>query len=165
MGKLEDIEWIKRQEEELTLERFDEAAAFALGASVYLRASSEELPLVVDIRTWDRPLFYCAMPGTTPDNADWVRRKANTVRRFGKSTYRMVLESNEESRLLSPKFGLPPADYVLAGGGFPIRVGVAGIIGAITVSGLPERDDHEIAVAALAEFLGREKEALALRRE
>lgn len=161
MGKLEDIDWIKRQEEELTLERFDEAAAFAIGASIYLRASAEQLPLVVDIRLWDRPLFYCALPGTTSDNVDWVRRKFNTVRRFGKSTYRMVLESKEEGRLLSPNMGLPPSDYVLAGGGFPIRVGNVGIIGSLTISGLPERQDHEVAVAALAEFLGRDKAALA----
>ena len=55
------------------------------------RAVREKLTLVADVRLWDRPLFFCAMPGTTGDNLNWVRRKANLVQRMLKSTYRVVL--------------------------------------------------------------------------
>jgi uncharacterized protein (UPF0303 family) len=57
------------------------------------------------------------------------------------------------------------ADYALAGGGFPIRLEGTGVIGAITVSGLPERDDHCLVVDALCDHLGRDRAALALTRD
>jgi uncharacterized protein (UPF0303 family) len=49
-----------------------------------------------------------------------------------------------------------------AGGGFPIRVKGAGLIGAITVSGLHERDDHGVVVAAICDHLGVDQTPLRL---
>ncbi len=157
-----DIERIKRQEAELVFDRFDEAAAFEIGSAIRERALRENLPIIVDIRTFDRPLFYAAMPGSNSSNPDWARRKINVVRRYLKSTYLMVLEQNRPDRNFKVGEGLDIADYVLAGGGFPIRVKGAGVIGAIAVSGLPEREDHNVVVAALSQYLGLDAEALAL---
>lgn len=165
MNGSDDIERIVRQESRLVFNRFSEADAFSIGCAIRERAVAEMLGLVVDIRLWDRPLFYCALPGTTADNVDWVRRKANTVRRFGKSTYRQVLERKVPDRLFPIQHALAPDDYVLAGGGFPIRIEAVGIIGSATVSGLPERVDHEVVVRAIAEHLGQPYEDLALSRE
>ena len=162
MAASDDIERIKRQEAELVFERFDEAAAFEIGAAVRERALKQKLPIVVDIRTFDRPLFYAAMPGSNASNPDWARRKANVVKRFLKSTYRMVLEQQRPDRTFKPGEGLDIADYVLAGGGFPITLKGAGVVGVITVSGLPERDDHGVVVDALCAHLGKDAGALAL---
>lgn len=159
-----DIRTIMRQEAELVLDRFDEAVAFALGAAIRERALKENLPIVVDIRTFDRPLFYAAMPGSNGSNPEWTRRKGNVVRRFLKSTYRMVLEQQRPDRTFRPGEGLDVSDYVLAGGGFPVAVRGAGVIGVIAVSGLPEREDHGVVVEALCEHLGKDAEALALPR-
>ena len=38
--------------------------------------------MVIDVRRFGQPLFYAALDGTTPDNAEWVRRKSNVVARF-----------------------------------------------------------------------------------
>ena len=157
-----DIECIKRQEAELVFDRFDEAVAFEIGSAIRERALAQNLPIVIDIRTFDRPLFYAAMPGSNASNPDWARRKINVVRRYLKSTYLMVLEQNRPDRTFKVGEGLDIADYVLAGGGFPIRVKGAGVIGAIAVSGLPEREDHNVVVAALSQYLGLDAEALAL---
>lgn len=165
MAVAEDISTILRQEQELVFDRFDEEAAFAIGCAIHDRAKAEGLTLVVDIRLWDRPLFYYASRGTTADNPDWTRRKFNVVRRFHKSTYRMVLEKTFEGRAFPHERGLDPADYVLAGGGFPITVSGAGMIGAVVVSGLPERQDHEVAIAAICAHLGRDMGAYALSAE
>jgi uncharacterized protein (UPF0303 family) len=161
MAHAEDIARIIEQERGLVFPAFDENIAFALGCRIRDRAVREGLGLVTDIRLWDRPLFYIAMPGTTGDNPHWVRRKANTVRRLQKSTYRLVLEVPDREAFM-PRRGLDPAEYVLAGGGFPIRVQGIGVVGAVTVSGLHERDDHEVVVAAICDQLDLDRAHFAL---
>jgi uncharacterized protein (UPF0303 family) len=157
-----DIAMIAEQEAMLVFEKFDEAAAYAIGSAIRERGLKEKHPIVVDIRTWDRPLFYAALPGSTADNANWARRKRNVVQNFHKSTYRMVLEQQRPDRTFKPGAGLDSADYVLAGGGFPLTVKGAGVIGVIAVSGLPEREDHGVIVEVLAGYLGLDAKALAL---
>lgn len=155
MAKSVDIEKIIEQERVLQFREFDERIAFDIGKAIQARAARETLGLVVDVRTWDRPLFYCALPGTAGENSDWVRRKANTVRRLHKSSYRVALELDLPDRLFPERRVMPQADFAMAGGAFPIRIkGVAGVIGAISVSGLHERDDHNVAVTGVCEVLG-----------
>ena len=160
MGIAEDIELIKRQEAALVFAQFDEAVAFEIGSAIRVRALAESLPIIVDIRTFDRPLFYAAMPGSNASNPDWARRKINVVRRFLKSTYRMVLEQQRPDRTFKIGEALDIADYVLAGGGFPVTVKGAGVIGAVAVSGLPEREDHALVVDALRDYLKVDAPAL-----
>lgn len=163
MAIADDIARIIEQEQGLVFPAFDEHAAFAIGTGIRERAVRESLALVADIRLWDRPLFYCAMPGTTAENPNWVRRKVNAVQRLHKSTYRMVLEAGGERRLFPDHLDMPPTDFVMAGGSFPIRVRDAGVIGAVTVSGLPERNDHEVVVGAICDHLGVDRTLFALQ--
>lgn len=162
MAAADDIRKIIDQEQGLVFAEFDEHVAFAIGSAIRERAVRESLSLVADIRLWDRPLFYCAMPGTTGDNPNWVRRKANLVQRLLKSTYRAALELDNPERVFPERRALPQVDFAIAGGGFPIRVKGIGVVGAVTVSGLHERDDHEVAVAAICAQLGLDAEAFAL---
>lgn len=162
MAIAEDIARIIEQERGLVFPEFNEHIAFAIGAIIRERAVRESLGIVADVRLWDRPLLYFAMPGTTADNVEWVRRKSNTVRRFQKSTYRMVLEAGGQERGFALHRAVAIEDHVMAGGGFPVRVKGAGVLGSITVSGLHERDDHEVVVAAICEQLGADKAAFAL---
>jgi uncharacterized protein (UPF0303 family) len=162
MSNADDIRMVKEQEKALILASFDEAAAFAIGSALRDRGLREGLGIVADVRTWGRPLFYAALPGSTGDNPDWVRRKVNVVQRMLKASYRVVLEKSFPEDYFPPRRGLDNQDYALAGGGFPIHVKGAGIIGAVTVSGLPDRDDHRLVVDALADYLGLDKTSLTL---
>jgi uncharacterized protein (UPF0303 family) len=165
MAVADDIALIEKQEATLVFSAFDEAIAFKVGSAIRDRALSENLPIIVDIRSFDRPLFYAAMPGSNASNPDWARRKINVVRRFLKSTYRMVLEQQRPDRSFKPGEGLDISDYVLAGGGFPVTVKGTGVVGVIAVSGLPERDDHGVVVHAVCEHLGFDPHELALPPE
>ena len=158
----DDIALIKEQERALVFSAFDEATAFQLGSAIRERALADRLAIVAEIRTWGRPLFYMALPGTTGDNPHWIRRKANVVQRLMKSTYRVVLEKSWPEDYFPVRRGLDNMEFVLAGGGFPITVKGAGIIGALCVSGLHERDDHRIAVDAIADHLKLDRAALSL---
>ena len=164
MAVAEDIALVKKQEQDLILNQFDEAVAYALGSSIRDRAVAEGLSLVVDVRTWDRQMFFAATPGTSADNAEWVRRKINTVRRFQRASYRMVLERGGDA-VFPEIVNAPSQDFVIAGGGFPIRVKGAGIIGCLTISGLPGRSDHGVAVDAFCDHLGLDKSNYALPQE
>jgi uncharacterized protein (UPF0303 family) len=162
MSVADDIVRIAEQEKRLVFDKFDEATAFTIGSAIRERALKANFGIVVDIRTFDRPLFYAALPGSTGSNPDWARRKINVVKRFLKSTYRMVLEQQRPDRTFKLGEGIDISDYVLAGGGFPITVKGAGIIGVIAVSGLPEREDHGVVVDALCDHLGIKRKTLAL---
>lgn len=156
----DDIATIAAQEGALVFAAFDEAAAFALGSRLRDMALADGLAINIDIRTWDRPLFYAAMPGSTAANESWARRKINTVRHFQKSSYRVSLEQGGVEQVVPARHGLAADAFVLAGGAFPIRVGGAGIVGAVAISGLPSREDHNTVVAALAAHLGTNAAAL-----
>jgi uncharacterized protein (UPF0303 family) len=147
-----DLEQIARQERQLVFKSFDANIAWSLGCELKTLAESLNASLVIDISLHDRQLFYCAVPGTTPDNADWARRKRNTVLRCHQSSYRVGLKFSLEGG----------SDYAAHGGGFPVTLEGLGCIGAITVSGLPQREDHELVVQALAKHLGQSENDLKL---
>jgi uncharacterized protein (UPF0303 family) len=151
---VEDVARLKHQEEILRFKSFDEADAWKLGAILRELAVQQGLPMVIDIRIGNRPLFYTALPGTTPENPDWVRRKVNTVMRFHKTSYRVGREYAAKGNKFDESRGLTLIDFADAGGSFPIHIIGTGVVGAITVSGIPQRDDHNFVTEGIATFLG-----------
>lgn len=155
MALTDDLRLIARQEQELQFTSFDAETAWQLGTHLRALAVERGYKVVIDVRRFGQPLFYCAMSGTTPDNPEWVRRKSNVVARFHRSSYALGLEMQVKQSNLTEKYALPVADYASHGGAFPLAVTGAGVIGSITVSGLPQRADHELVVEALCAVLGR----------
>jgi uncharacterized protein (UPF0303 family) len=83
-----------------------------------------------------------------------VRRKRNTVELLHQSSYRVGLAHQKENTSLPQKTGVSLNDYAEHGGSFPIRVKGVGCVGTVTVSGVPQREDHAIVVEALASLCG-----------
>jgi uncharacterized protein (UPF0303 family) len=158
----DDLARIALQEEQLQFASFDERTAWRLGSVLHALATARHLAIVVDVRRINQPLFYAALPGTTPDNPEWVRRKSNLVFRFHRCSYAIGLELQEKQSNLLDRYGLPISDYVSHGGCFPLRVEQSGVVATVTVSGLPQRADHELVVEALCAELGRDYESLRL---
>jgi uncharacterized protein (UPF0303 family) len=165
MGLKEDLDRITLQERELTFPSMDADLVWKIGSKLRDIAIQRCSPVVIDIRRFGHPLFYAAMEGTTPDNPEWVRRKSNVVARFHHSSYTAALNEKLKGKTIYESQGLPLADYATHGGSFPIRVTNAGIIGSITVSGLPMRQDHELVVEALCAILGQNYDDLKLPPE
>jgi uncharacterized protein (UPF0303 family) len=164
MNTHDDLAAIARQESELIFEAFDETTAWNLGFRLRSLAVERGYGLAIDVRRFGQQLFYCALPGAVPDQAEWIRRKVNVVARFHRSSYAIGRELAHSNSSLEEKQGLPTIDYATHGGCVPIRVKGAGIIGCVTVSGLPQRDDHELAVEAICLELGKRYEELRLPR-
>jgi uncharacterized protein (UPF0303 family) len=166
MDHSRDLARIQLQEQRLQLERFDASVAWEIGSWLRNVAVAASQSIAIDITLAGAPLFYSALPGATPENADWIRRKKNVLDRFHRSTYAVALEQRRSGTSLEARTGAPLADFGAAGGCFPIRIkGSAAVLGSITVSGLPERQDHELVVRALAEQLGIELGSVALEPE
>ncbi|GIF53145.1 hypothetical protein Afe04nite_76840 [Asanoa ferruginea] len=109
--------------------------------------------VTVDIRLGDQQVFHCALAGTTPDNDDWIERKIRVVRRFGRSSYRIGQSYRDRGTTFEEQAHLDPALYAAHGGCFPIILKGTGPVGTVTVSGLPQLDDHRLVVEALGLFL------------
>jgi uncharacterized protein (UPF0303 family) len=147
---------VQQQEQRAQFDNFDEETAYDLGATLYAIARKARAPVAVNIRTADRALFHASLPGATPDNDSWIRRKSNIVLRYHQSSLQFGDRLALKGRTLEPDMGITFADYAAHGGSFPIRIAKAGVIAAITVSGLPQLDDHRMVIAALAAFLKME---------
>jgi uncharacterized protein (UPF0303 family) len=159
-----DLARVALQEERLRFARFDAAVAWDLGLALKKAADERGVNVAFDIATPSYTLFSHAMGGTPPDNAEWVRRKRNVTFRFHRSSYAIGLELQRAGKTMREKHGLKDDDYMAHGGCFPIRLaGSALVIGVITVSGLPQREDHDLLTRTLAEFLGVEAESVALQ--
>src|SRR6202167_6268237 len=158
----QDLEKIALQEKRLQFKSFDSAAALALGSALQSRAAKQGGVVAVAIHLHGPPLFSYAMPGTTPDNWDWIRRKRNVVERYHRSSYAIGLTHQRAQTTLHEKAGLDAKDYAPHGGCFPIFLAGTGCVGTITVSGLPQREDHNLVVAVLQDYLQLAAEDLAL---
>jgi uncharacterized protein (UPF0303 family) len=147
-----DIARIADQERRLRFTHFDLDTAWQLGTRLRDIAQARGMPLAIEVRVARETVFYCAMSGTAPANADWARRKRNTVELLHRSSYRVGRSLEHEGQTLKQLMGLPARDYASHGGSFPLHVEGVGRVGAVTVSGAPQREDHCIVVAALAEL-------------
>ena len=163
MSMEDDISRIGLQEERLRFPRFDAAVAWELGLRLKDVADSRKVSVAIDISTSAYTLFSHAMDGATPDNAEWVRRKRNVTMRFFRSSYAIGLELKRDGRTLEEKYGLSHADYMAHGGCFPVRLAGSDLcVGAITVSGLPQREDHDLLTRTLAAYVGVPETEIAL---
>jgi uncharacterized protein (UPF0303 family) len=165
MSLQDDIAALQRQESILILNEFTPDTAWLLGTTLREMALERKTPLVIDVRRFGSPhqqLFYCALAGTTPDNQRWVARKINVVARFHKSSYHVGRLLEQSGLSFSARYNLPEEDYAAHGGCFPITVANAGIVGSVTVSGLPQREDHNVVVETLCRITGHDHDALKL---
>lgn len=156
-----DLERLALQEKRLRFEKFDHATAFELGMRFKAAAEKRGVAVAIEVRLHDMPLFYYAMPGTTPNNAEWIRRKGNVVKRYHRSSYAIGLSLEKEGTSLTEKTGAALEDFATHGGAFPIYVKEL-CVGVMVISGLPQREDHNLLVSVLAEFLGVEGKEVAL---
>lgn len=148
------IDGIRAQEARLVLPTFTFDDAWAIGTRLVETARVRDLPITIRIVRGDQVLFHAALPGTSADNDMWAERKANVVRRFGQSSYRVGLAHECDGADFLDHAWNDAMTYAAHGGSFPATVAGAGVVGSITVSGLPQADDHALVVEALEQHLG-----------
>ncbi|MFG2117624.1 heme-degrading domain-containing protein [Streptomyces sp. NPDC048710] len=148
------VEELEAQERRLVFRRFTHDDAWALGSLLVELARERQAPVAVDIRRAGQQLFHAALPGSTPDNDAWIDRKRRVVERYGASSYLVGARFRAKGTTFEDSARLDPDTYAAHGGSFPIHVENVGVIGTVTVSGLPQLQDHRFVVEALEQFLG-----------
>ncbi|MDN3251233.1 heme-degrading domain-containing protein [Streptomyces sp. MA25(2023)] len=148
------VDELEAQERRLVFRRFTNDDAWALGSLLVELAREREAPVAVDIHRAGQQLFHAALPGSTPDNDAWIARKRRVVERYGSASYLVGSRFRAKGTTFEESSRLDPNTYAAHGGSFPIAVAGVGVVGAVTVSGLPQVEDHRLVVEALERFLG-----------
>lgn len=143
------------EEQELVFGSFTNEEGLALGLALVEMARSRGQAVTVDVERAGQLLFHHAMAGTTPDNRTWIERKKRAVNRWRRSSWALGLGNRARGRTLAEALGPAAADYADHGGCFPVVVRGVGFVGTVTVSGLPQKEDHDLVVEVLRSFLAK----------
>lgn len=149
------VQSIQDQETSVVQKQFTHDDAWTLGMHCRDLARQEFAgrSIAINICTGTgQTLFQCVLGNATSrDNDEWVRRKRNTVIRFGHSSFLVGTKLAAKQFTIEQGLLVPQADYAAHGGSVPIFVSnVGGLVGVLTVSGLAQEEDHELAIKALA---------------
>jgi uncharacterized protein (UPF0303 family) len=144
-------------EQELQFVKFNEATAWQIGSHLVEHGRNENLPITIDITRGTHQLFHASLPGTSTDNDEWVKRKTRLVYRFGHSSFYMGQLLKSKGKRIEEAYLISENDYAPHGGCFPVIVKGTGMVGTITVSGLPQEDDHKLVVETIRAFIAKEK--------
>jgi uncharacterized protein (UPF0303 family) len=120
-------------------------------------ARGRDLSVTIDITRGTHQLFHLSLKGTFADNDEWVKRKVRLVYRFGHSSFYMGQLLKSKGKTIEQSYLIPESEYAPHGGCFPIINKDTGVVGTVTVSGLPQEEDHKLVVEALRAFLTEEK--------
>lgn len=146
---------LQREEEVLALPAFTQSDALSIGQIAYEIAASRELAITIEVRMGEWTIFHASMPGSKPENDDWIARKARVVLASGHSTMHERVLSEELNVDWYEKHNLPEKLHAIHGGGLPLNVSGKGLQGILLISGLPQVDDHLLGVEIITEYLAR----------
>lgn len=146
-----------QEEQELQFTSFNETTAWRLGSQMTEYAMRENLPITINICRGEHQLFHVSLPGTSADNDEWIKRKVRLVNRFGHSSFYMGQLLKSKGKSIEESYLISESEFAAHGGCFPIIIKDTGMVGTITVSGLPQEEDHKLVVESIRAFLPKEK--------
>ena len=149
------IATIEEQERTLLFRSFSNSDAFALGSLLVELALERDHAVTIDITRGQQQLFHVALAGTAAHNDVWVARKTRTVRELGHSSFLAGLRAKLGGSVFDHAPWIDALQFSGHGGSFPVNVVDVGLVGTVTVSGLPQAADHALVVEAIEIFLAK----------
>lgn len=130
-----------------TQRSFTHEDALAVGEEITRLGRERELSFTVSVKLADHELYRYAFPGTSTENDEWIRRKRNVAELKREPSF--LVGQRLAAQGLSPVTpDMPEADFAPHGGAVPIIIDGA-LLGSVTVSGLPQQDDHALIIEVL----------------
>lgn len=149
-GKL--LEIIEEQENALVFDSFTNEDALTLGN--ILADITKDVPMPITIRIFldDIIVYQYTMKGDEETRFGWTYRKYQLIKKTGHSSMHgkvraMFLDELQDLYAQTDVYGF-------GCGGVPIKIKNEGIIGAATISGLPDPADHLLVVKGMEQMLG-----------
>ena len=153
-GSLEAfIARIEAEIRELQFPGFSLDDSLNLGLLLVELGKERGLPIAIDITKGEQVLFHVALPGATPDNGHWIRAKQRTAARYEVPSLLVGLRGRLRGGRIEDQGWFDETRYAAHGGSFPVYVTGVGAVATVTVSGLPQVQDHDLVVEALRNIL------------
>ena len=148
-------EELLNQEITLRLENFSNQEAIEIGEYAVEIAQNRNLPIAIEIRINDWTVFKAVLPGSKTENDGWINRKARVVTLTGHSTMFERVRAEELGIDWHHEHGVVDETHAIHGGGIPLTTKDGNLRGVMIISGLPQVDDHLLAVEILSAYLAR----------
>jgi uncharacterized protein (UPF0303 family) len=150
-------------EQVLRFSAFEIADAITLGKIAAEIGLERNLPIAIEVRMQlpegDWTVVHLSLPGSKPENDNWIARKARVVRLTGHSTMHQRVAAEERGVDWYAEHGVSERDYAVHGGGLPIMLALSAsesaMVATLIISGLPQVQDHLLGIEILTEFLAR----------
>ena len=143
-----------QQEDNLILSSLTNLEAMKIGELATKIGLERNLPIAIQVQIGDWVVYKAALPGSKPENDGWIKRKANVVLMKHHSTMYERVFAEENNRDWHSDNGVVDATHAIHGGGFPLNT-QEGFKGILLISGLPQVEDHLLAVEILRTYLSR----------
>lgn len=151
---LTDLEFEHRN---LVFQEFNSNTSLEVGLYLIGKAKEDQKEITVDITLGKQQLFHCALEGTSFENDEWIARKNRVTLKFQKSSYYISILLKSQNKSIEEAYDLSSDDYAPFGGAYPIITQNGGFVGTITVSGLPDYEDHEMVVNGIKWYLREQR--------
>lgn len=144
------LQRLLEEEQKTELTHFTNEDALKIGMFIINYMKQHNLGSVaVSIEKNKEVVFSHIMDGAMPENMTWCARKRNVVARFGHSSMYVEHEFKSRGKIFELDGLLDPNQHQATGGCIPVFVKNVGMVGTISISGMPSEDDHALAVNAI----------------
>jgi uncharacterized protein (UPF0303 family) len=147
------------EEQILKLPSLSNSDAIEIGQIAVTLGSQRKLPIAIEVRIRDWIVFHASLDGSKPENDWWINRKVSVVMLNQHSTMFERVSAEERGVDWHKENGVTDKTHAIHGGALPL-ITEEGFEGILIISGLPQVEDHLLAVEVLTEFLARKGELL-----
>ena len=150
---------IFNQEQNLKLPSLTNNDAIEIGQIALALGTQKKLPIAIEVRIGEWIVFHASLEGSKPENDWWIKRKVAVVAMKHHSTMFERVSAEERGVDWHKDNGVTDETHAIHGGALPLITN-EGFKGTLVISGLPQVEDHLLAVEVLTEFLSRKGELL-----
>ena len=133
--------------------------AIEIGQIAVTLGSQRKLPIAIELRIAEWIVIHASLEGSKPENDWWINRKVAVVSLNHHSTMFERVSAEERGVDWHKENGVTDETHAIHGGAIPL-ITEEGFKGILIISGLPQVEDHLLAVEVLTEFLARKGELL-----
>jgi len=150
---------LNQEEQILRLPSLSISDALEIGQIGTQIGINRKLPIAIEVRIGEWIVFHASLEGSKPENDWWINRKVAVVMLNQHSTMFERVSAEERGVDWHKENGVTDETHAIHGGALPL-ITEEGFKGILIISGLPQVEDHLLAVEVLTEFLARKGELL-----